>query len=96
MTSRRDSEEGLEGEGGPLRSTIRLEKGHGGEVQIAASYIVPDLIFSRQFYFVGLIFLLLSSVSEGQRISKGKQEERNSKGKKISAHHGEYKQNVNL
>lgn len=47
MTLRRGSEEGLEGEGGPLRAQIRLEKEQGGEAWTAAPSVVPDLAFSK-------------------------------------------------
>lgn len=50
-----------------------LEKGQGGEVHMAASYVVLDLVLSRQLYFLGLISLLLfiSSMPERQKSLKG-------------------------
>lgn len=66
---------------------------------MAAPYVVPDPVLSRQLYFLGLISLLLfiSSMPERQRgPQRGSKKEEIQKGKKISARHGEHKQNVNL
>jgi hypothetical protein len=64
---------------------IRLGKGYAGEVQIAASYIAPDLVLSRQLYFLELISLSLfiSSMPERQgscgREARGRKFKRESK-----------------